>query len=81
MIAADAGTGQILISFKRRTNDPRFTYVLQTSTNLGNWSSVSGLIQGQSATTINAEFEMVTLRLTISSVENQALIFRISVQY
>lgn len=59
------GSGNLEITFMRRTDDPQLTYRLQSApTPLDTWTDVSGILM-EEALPVNDEFEIVTLTIPI----------------
>jgi Putative Ig domain len=77
-ISTDA-TGQILVSYNRRTNDPRITYFLETSQDMLSWSVVDPLAQPESTQILSSGIERVTTALSTPNPE--AGFFRVRIVY
>jgi hypothetical protein len=78
-ISNGTAPGRVVLRYQRRTNDPRLTYRLQTSTDLRTWSNTGMMIEGESVVAINAETESVRLELRASLAPASHQFYRVLV--
>ena len=75
LTAASAG-GNKVITYRRRSNDPSLTFVIQRSTDLQNWTDCTPDIVSQLMVPVTAEVEDVTVTLAVTG---DTLFFRVVV--
>ncbi len=62
-IRIDSGTGNIVIVYRRRSNDPSLNFVIEKSTDLQTWTECSALFVSESVQMLSAEAEEATVTL------------------
>jgi hypothetical protein len=58
-------SGQMVITYVRRSDDPGLTFILQGSTNVTSWQSLQWTVLGESLMNVDAETELVTLTIQV----------------
>ena len=72
----DAIAGNMVIVYRRRSNDHSLTFVIERSTDLTNWSDSSALIVSESVSVLSSELDEATVTLSAAGSKS---FFRIKV--
>jgi hypothetical protein len=71
----------VAVTFRRRKDDPRCTYGLQTSADLSTWETPAAILAIETALPINEHLEWVTLHLPVGQEGGGRQFFRLQVRY
>ena len=83
-IAPGLYTNTISITFRRRTNDPRLDYSLESSSGLANWQAVdSSLILEEADSPLSDSVEQATLQVQIAGADATPIpqLFRVTIYF
>jgi hypothetical protein len=70
-----------MLTYPARMNDARLEFTLQVSTDGTQWSSGTDWVIKQETVPLDAEHELVRLRLAIPDATSDRAFFRIQVRY
>jgi hypothetical protein len=78
---ADDGSGDIIVTFKRRANDPQCVSSLLVSPDLVSWQTDASIAHGEARTTLDGGMELVNVRVFASPAPAPVLFFRLRLDY